>query len=261
MIIFKLILVKKMKQFAKNQQIQEDEYSFPHHYVPQFEPYFQTSIYSGYGINYVSALELILDELDGVKFDSMADVGTGDGRLVKEFAVKFNDKEVCGIDYSERAINLARGLNPKLNFLNADIINDNVGKSFDALTLIEVFEHIPLDITSDFVKALSKLLNTNGVLLLTVPHSNVPVSPKHYQHFTGKSLKAHFTGMFDVEKEIYIQTNRSWRLWLIHRLLKNKLFLLNHKGLLNSLYRMYKKKCFNVPESDCSRIYLKLRKK
>jgi len=248
------------ERFSETQTVQEEQYRFPHHYVPQFKGGFSTSVYSGFGINYVSTIEFLLSKLDKIEFNSLADIGAGDGRLVKELAEQYPTKKVTGIDYSQRAINMAKGLNPTLDFIKADIINDNILKKFDILTLIEVFEHIPIEICDDFVNALHELLNGNGLLLLTVPHVNKPVSKKHYQHFSSTSLKEYFEKKFFVEEEIFFEV-KNWRLFFIRKLLKNKLFLLNNQWMLNCLYKSYKKHCFYTVEKDCGRIFLKLRKK
>ena len=74
----------------------------------------------------------------------------------------FVKKKILGIDYSSKAINLAKALNPNLSFLNIDVIYKKIEERFDAITLIEVFEHIPFDLCKEFVKALPDLLNDNG---------------------------------------------------------------------------------------------------
>ena len=248
------------ENFSETQIVQEGQYSFPHHYVPQYKGGFSTSVYSGFGINYVSTIEFLFTRLDDIEFISLADIGAGDGRLVKELSEQYPDKKVSGIDYSQRAIYLAKGLNPSLNFIKADIIQDDLNKKFDVLTLIEVFEHIPPEICDDFVYALHNLLNDKGILLITVPHKNKLVSKKHYQHFSSGSLKEYFVKQFYVEEEIFFE-KKNWRLFFIRKFLKNKLFLLNNRSMLNCLYKSYKKHCFYTVEEKCGRIFLKLRKK
>lgn len=250
-----------MNGISDIQKVQEEEYGFPNHYVPQFKGTFSTAVFYGFGLNYVSTIEFLIGQLKDMEFRSICDVGSGDGRFVKELAQHFPDRKVSGIDYSERAINLARGLNPSLDFIRTDIVNDTVKQKYDVLSLIEVFEHIPLDETERFVKALYGLLNKNGILLLTVPHSNQTVTSKHYQHFTSHSLRSCFEPYFSVEDEVFFEKPGNWRIYLIKRLMKNKLFILNNRAILNWIYKIYKNKCFYSEEKDCGRIYLKLRKK
>ena len=41
----------------------------------------------------------------------------------------------------------------------------------------------------------------------------------------------------------------------------NRYFILNHRKLKNSMYAYYKDKLFFADETNCGRVYLKLRKK
>lgn len=142
-------------------------------------------------------------------------------------SVDFNDKKVVGIDYSKRAVDLARALNPDLVFFNNDIINDSLEDKFDAITLIEVFEHIPLEMCNDFVSGLSNLLNENGKIYLTVPHENKSVSYKHFQHFSYSRLYEYFQEHFHINDIVYFDKLSKWNR-IIDLLLVNNLFILNY---------------------------------
>jgi 2-polyprenyl-3-methyl-5-hydroxy-6-metoxy-1,4-benzoquinol methylase len=246
--------------FSTQQHIQEEEYGFPYHYIGQYKGGFKTAVYAAYGLSYVSAMEFIMKKIREHNPNSICDVGTGDGRLVREMTVEFPAAVVKGIDYSERSINLARALNPTLQYIQKDIINDSVGETFDLITLIEVFEHIPLELCPDFVLGLTRLLNSNGKILLTVPHANVRLSAKHYQHFTSASLRKYFEPYFVVQEETFFE-NRSFPYVILRTLIKNKMFMLNNQFLLNVVYKSYKKICFFSSERNCRRIYLTLIKK
>ncbi|MDC0376153.1 class I SAM-dependent methyltransferase [Pelagibacteraceae bacterium] len=54
----------------------------------------------------------ILNEIkkDDQSIKSIVDVGCGDGRITKELSETFNTKKILGIDYSSKAINLAKAL-------------------------------------------------------------------------------------------------------------------------------------------------------
>lgn len=246
----------------KKQFIQDIEYEFPYHYIPSFREGFNQTYNWSWGRNYVSTIEFLLTEVkkDSKEIKSIVDVGCGDGRITKELVLDFGDKYVVGIDYSKRAINLAKALNPNINFLNKDIINGAISNKFDAITLVEVFEHIPKEVCNNFVIGLLNLLNNEGKIYLTVPHQNKPVSAKHFQHFSYNSLIAYFEEFFLVEKVVYFDKLSVWNT-LLNRIFVNKLFILNNRMINNMLYKLYKKYFFFAKEDNCGRIYLKLKKK
>ncbi len=250
-----------MTDLSSQQRVQEEQYTFPFHYVPQFRNGFSTSVHSAHGLFYVSAMEFLLAQLKTREFGSLADIGCGDGRLVRELVTEFPGATVCGIDYSERSIHLARGFNPGLQFHCLDITRDEPGERFDLLTLIEVFEHIPPECAPAFVDGLHKLLRESGLLYVTVPHVNQKLSKKHYRHFTADTLRACFEPRFSIESTAFLHRRRGVRLFFIRRLLKNHFFLLNHRGLLNGLYRGYVKHCLHCTEPACRNILMVLRRR
>jgi 2-polyprenyl-3-methyl-5-hydroxy-6-metoxy-1,4-benzoquinol methylase len=213
-----------------------------------------------WGLNYISSIDFVINQIKKENFDSLVDVGTGDGRLVRELSLNFKDKKITGIDYSEKAINMAKAMNPKLDFVYLDITRDDFGQRFDVLTLVEVFEHIPLDQCEKFVSSLKNLLNHNGVIFLTVPHKNKPLSEKHFQHFSFKSLKEYYEKDFEVV-DVFFLEKKSKVVRILKKLLENRLFILNNKFLLNLIYRVYKKHFLFAKENNCGRMFLKLQKK
>ncbi|MDN4164864.1 class I SAM-dependent methyltransferase [Cytophagales bacterium LB-30] len=253
---------KPKNQFDEVQRVQEEQYSFPFHYVSQFRKNFRATVFDGYGLKYVSSMEFLLNYLKKESFHTLIDVGCGDGRLVRELSLEFPDKTISGFDYSERSINLAKGLNPGLNFKKINILEENLEKKVDFATLIEVFEHIPLDACNQFAKAVANLIIPGGKLIVTVPHRNLSLSDKHYQHFTSETLKKYFEPYFDTEKLIFLEKRKTAHAWLYKRLMKNKLFLLNNKNLLNWIYKNYKKRVLiATSDLDCEKLFLVLKKK
>jgi len=180
------------------QQLQDDEYSFPYHYISQFRSRFTQNYYDSWGVNYVSTIEFILKKLEKESFNSLVDIGCGDGRLVLEIKNNFSSLEILGIDYSKRAIQLAQSMNPYGDYKQLDILTQSVEKKFDVGVLMEVFEHINPELGEKFVQAIAKLLKPQGLLYVTVPHINKAVEYKHYRHFSSQSLIQCFASRFDV---------------------------------------------------------------
>jgi 2-polyprenyl-3-methyl-5-hydroxy-6-metoxy-1,4-benzoquinol methylase len=203
-------------------------------------------------------MEYVLNQVQQLNPTSVGDVGTGDGRLVRELSIMLPDARIAGVDYSERAIQLARALNPTLDFRCLDITREPVGETFEVLTLIEVFEHIPPDIADTFVSALRPLIRQDGYLLVTVPHENIPVTAKHFQHFSAEKLLAYFDKHFLLEETAFLD-KRSPLVKLIRKTLENKYFILVHWGLRNRIYQMYKRFFLVTDERQCGRVFMRFR--
>lgn len=242
------------------QKIQEEEYSFPYHYIPSYTKNFTQTVNWTWGIKYISAIEFVIDKINQESHGSIIDIGCGDGRLTKELSEKLPNIKITGIDYSLRAINIARALNPTLDFKNIDIIKQEISEKYDVATLIEVFEHIPVDQHEKFVKSVASLIQPDGLLYLTVPHKNKPLNPKHFKHFDSKSIKEHFEEYFEVKEIIFIDKKTKLNK-IISLILTNKLFILNNQKIKNILYYIYKKLCLITQEDKCLRLFVKFKRK
>jgi 2-polyprenyl-3-methyl-5-hydroxy-6-metoxy-1,4-benzoquinol methylase len=180
--------------------------------------------------------------------------------MVKEYKTHFSNKKIVGIDYSQRAIDIAKALNPTSEFKRLNIIEDKINERYDLITLIEVFEHIPLELTDKFIDSLQNILNKDGVLLLTVPHKNRKLQDKHFQHFDIERIKTYFNNYFIVEEVVFFEkTTRGFS--LLKKILSNNLFILNSIYINNMIYRLYKKYYFYSDEGNCGRIFVKMTKK
>jgi len=247
---------------VKKEQLDQDlEYEFPYHYVPGFRRDF-TQIYEWrWSKNYTSAIEFLISQISKERnIGRLFDVGCGDGRLARELQEEFGSIDVVGIDYSERAIGLAKAMSPDVKFFHLDIMEKDFHLKCDAVTLVEVFEHIPVELCANFAISVCNLLEKDALLFLTVPHQNVEVSYKHFQHFNLEKLKFYFGEYFNFEDIKYIQKNPLY-MKIISKLLSNRLYIIKSSALNNAFYYIYKKYCFNASEAQCERIYLKLRKK
>jgi SAM-dependent methyltransferase len=57
-------------------------------------------------------------------------------------------------------------------------------EKFDLVAAIEVIEHIPEDLLPHFMKALAARVKDDGIVLITVPTTVIPLNNKHYRHYT-----------------------------------------------------------------------------
>lgn len=237
--------------------MQEREYSLPYHYIPDSnEGGFSQTLHWSWGMRYMAGLELVLAELRKLEFSSLVDVGCGDGRFLREVARRFHCTRTLGVDYSGSAIALARALNPSIEYCCMDITTEGVQERFDVATLIEVLEHIPPSGVQQFLASIAGMLKPQGKLLLTVPHVNKKLQAKHYQHFSGASLRDALSEHFVVEK--IVPFDRSSRITsLLARLLGGSggNFVITNKRLNDKLYRRVLRHCLEAqPEQRCGRL-------
>lgn len=128
-----------------------------------------------------------------LKSRDVLDVGCGQGDLLVAISELKLKASLTGCDPSLVAIQSAKLKSPEVEFICADLINEEpselYGKSFDTVTLIEVIEH--LDNPSDLLKKVSQYMKSNSTLIVSVPsgpRSAFEVSIGHRQHFTKQSL-------------------------------------------------------------------------
>lgn len=230
------------KELSQEQDKQERDYAFPYHYIPHWKDG-NLSLVRYWGMSslpYLGRIELIKQLLHGQSFASLIDVGCGDGRLLRELAQEFSNKQLIGVDYSLQAINLAQAFNPHLNYMQLDITVANELQQYDVVTLVEVLEHIPFAEVDDFVEALKGLVSEGGMLILTVPHQNVPLPQRHFQHFTKESLEVLLARYFQQIDIQYINASSRW-FRILQRLLggRGRYYLLTYAPILNRFFSYY----------------------
>jgi SAM-dependent methyltransferase len=244
-----------MTDLSRRQSLQEDMYDYPYHYIPTWDgnDFSQTQVLD-WGYEYLSYLYFVLDKVNELGFASLMDVGCGDGRFLFEVNKRVCGKRLVGMDYSKRAIAYAKIMEPDIEWVHGDIKeNDIFDTRFDIITLIEVLEHIMPDDTVSFLKGISNYLDNDGRFVLTVPSKNIPTSEKHYRHFDLESLSGTLSPCFEIVDVVYL--NRiSFTKKLMHRLLSNRLTIMNNQSILNWCYNFYTKHCLFAGANNCRRI-------
>jgi cyclopropane fatty-acyl-phospholipid synthase-like methyltransferase len=240
---------------------QEAEYWFPYHYISKMpRTGFAQHFVDTWGINYISTIEFMLRKIAESAPQSIIDIGCGDGRLAREIHLNFSGMKIRGVDYSARAINLAKAMNqdaPTLDYEQLDILRSEFAETYDAAILMEVFEHIPLDQAEDFLAGVRSAVKPGGILFLTVPHANKPVEYKHFQHFTVDSITRYLSPHFDVTEVTPFEKKGPARR-VINALLCNRLFVLNSHTLLRVIYEFHQKYLFYCAiEEQCQRLFVK----
>src|SRR5437870_12131964 len=93
---------------SAKQAVQEAEYEFPYHCSPRLEGGNYSQVRKlRWGYEYLSYLRFVLTRLERVEFDSLLDVGCGEGRFLREVSKRFEGKRLLGVDFSARAVEYA----------------------------------------------------------------------------------------------------------------------------------------------------------
>lgn len=251
-----------MSSLSKQQLVQEEQYKFPYHHIPILnEGNFKHFVFMRWGYEYLSYINEVISYLKNSGAKSVIDIGCGDGRFIKELIQACPEiKEVLGIDYSETAIILAKVLNPIGSYKQIDLYSDTtINSSYSHATLIEVLEHIPQESIDLFLKRIADTLKPQGKLIITVPSTNTPLNPKHYQHFDEEKLKGYLSPFYTIEKIEYINSISIWTR-IIETVMTNKFFILKQRHLLNFLYKFYLKHCFHSNPAKGKRLMVICRK-
>jgi len=240
----------------EGQQIkQENKYAYPYHYIPKWDGHnFSQTANSGLGYEYLSYLHFVMEKAGQIGFNSLLDVGCGDGRLLYEFSQRYSGYQIAGIDYSQRAIDFAKIMmrGTKVECMRGDIKDQNLfDNKFNIITLIETLEHIKLDEIKSFIRGIDHYLAEDGSLIITVPSKNLDLIKKHYQHFDLNSLKGALSPIFTITNVSYLNHKYSK---FIKKILSNKLFILNHKKILRRFYNYYINHLLLTDAVNCRRI-------
>jgi SAM-dependent methyltransferase len=228
-------------------QLQEEQYRIPYHYLPVEGPEgFSQVHYWSWGYRYLGRLRIVMEWLEHLEFESLVDIGCGDGRFLQELSLRFPGKSLLGVDCSVTAIEWAKRMNPGLTFEIRDILAEPLPAVYGAVTLLEVIEHVPPGQLEDFLKAALAAVRPGGYLILTVPHTNMPLDPKHYQHFNPQKLDRLLEGAVD-SRQYLLFDGRRWPIKLLLTLMggSGRHFIITSRWITNLLYNSYQTWCLH----------------
>jgi len=225
-------------------------YRFPYHYIVQFDldgyGSFSQHMNNPGGFRRAGYLIRAFEKIDSLEFDSLIDIGCGDGYFLNMLSKKYPSKQLVGVDICAQAIEFAKLLGSgdgivekNTEFLFRDIVKEPLDRQFDLATSVAVLEHIPPDFLKDFLAATSNLIKNGGRFIALVPSSRKAVkSRRHYQHFDEQSLGELLSEHFEVECVEYLNNDFFWG-QIISLLLSNKLFILNSRSIREWLFKLY----------------------
>ena len=173
-------------------RVQEAEYEFPYHYLTLLSRISWTfRLYNYYRTEIVALIRSLHPR-------HALEIGCGDGRLCYELT--HAGVPVTGMDISPRAIAFARAFVPGASFTVGDITQEVPRGDFDLAIMMEVLEHIEPVQLSRVIAHVHASLAADGCLVVTVPSATLPVSAKHFQHFTAETLAATLQPWFRIER-------------------------------------------------------------
>jgi 2-polyprenyl-3-methyl-5-hydroxy-6-metoxy-1,4-benzoquinol methylase len=243
----------------EKQELTERKFKLPYHWMR--DPLHRDSLpYFGYA-------QIVLEELPPAPA-RVLDAGCGDGRIAALIAEQGH--QVSGLDFLEISAQYARIMVPAGDFRSGDLRRDLVADygfapgSFDAVVLIEVYEHIPPEDCPAVLANVMNLLKPGGTFLVSVPTKLVPMSNLHYRHFDPGELERELQAAgLAVEKVLGQHRVGGWADLLMGDALDN---LLNNGWLqpviLKRLRRkLYQSRCNRVsPAEPCGRFIALARK-
>ena len=237
--------MKKENKF----EYQENQYIFPYHHIPYLDS--ENNVVNhrslGWGFKYFTYLLRIRELVEEINPDSILDVGCGEGRFL---GLLGNRIRKVGVDLSPRPIKFAKAFHPDIEFHCADA--NQLKDEFDVVTAIEVLEHIPDEQVTNFLKILEKRIKESGKIIISVPTTVLPVSEKHYRHYTLEILKQQLENSkinLEIEHVEYVYKSSSL-LKLYSKLTQNKLWIIEIRHLRNLVWRMVKSKYTIANESN-----------
>lgn len=111
-----------------------------------------------------STVATLIQELRGA---SILDVGCGKGDFLLSCARLVKPKKLVGVDVFVRNLKIPE---KRLQFVQDDIVDFDLGEEFDVVMSDNVFEHIASQDTESFLSSLYRAMRPGGTLILLTPN-------------------------------------------------------------------------------------------
>ncbi len=211
---------KQTQQHADPSTVMEARYSLPYNWLhPRHARFWRGK----FGLS-----RIVLNELGDISTKTVLDAGCGDGWYTDRIAR--TARKTIGLDFSERSIGFAKLIVPNADFIVGSITAIPLpDRSVDAITSIQVIEHLPPTEVASAVAEFARVLRDEGTLVISVPSRNRPMSPAHFQHFTEESLNDAVGTHFRIVRSLG-QENRTIMLWILEKLSANRYWHLPRIG-------------------------------
>lgn len=169
-------------------EIQEQQYTFPYHYIPYFglsgDAHRCRTL--GWGFEYLCYQRHTLEIVKSLSPASVLEVGCGDGYFIG--ALGKDVAERVGVDFSEKAVGFARAFHSDVRFYIGDAAD--LEQTFEVVVAIEVLEHIPDNGVESFLNGLFTRARPGGHVVISVPSVVLPLNKKHFRHYSADLLSS-----------------------------------------------------------------------
>lgn len=134
---------------------------------------------------------MVLRELARLDFQTVLDVGCGEGTLLQAIAQRYPRAVLAGSELSETALETCRRNIGNGHFFRLDLERDEVPpqSSYDLLTCVQVLEHVQDDVTA--LKVMRRMCGK--YILISVPGGKLDERGRrngHFRHYTTADLRA-----------------------------------------------------------------------
>jgi SAM-dependent methyltransferase len=232
-----------------DQSIQSDQYEFPYHHLLDIggaTPKFRRHL--GWGFEYALYQTFVLNKIKTKGHKTVLDVGCGDGWMVN--VLDQCGMKASGIDTDERAIQFAKAFSPEANLFSGNVLD--MEGSFDAVTLLEVLEHIPEGLERDILAKSWSLVAPGGTLYIMVPSTARPVHKKHFRHYNRQMIETLIAeaNVESEEQQLYFlcQDPMFYRLFLM--LINNQRCAVHIPGLDRVVWKHYRRAALAANEEN-----------
>jgi SAM-dependent methyltransferase len=131
---------------------------------------------------------MVLKEMKRCSFDSVLDVGCGEGTLLGMIAERYPSVQLAGCEFSETAVQSSREQLPQAKIFSLDLLNDDVsGIEHDLLLSVQVLEHLSDDVGA--LERMRKMCKRN--IIVSVPGGQLDARGRrygHYRHYTKRGV-------------------------------------------------------------------------
>jgi 2-polyprenyl-3-methyl-5-hydroxy-6-metoxy-1,4-benzoquinol methylase len=139
--------------------------------------------------------------LGRLHFDTLLDVGCGDGELLTLLRSQFPaGVSFYGVDLSQATIERNRTRYPFATFDVLDVQRESLDRTFGAILCTEVIEH--LDDPGRAIANLARMLSAGGQLIVTCPTGKVHATERHFGHVAHPTARALRTMLTDANLDV-----------------------------------------------------------